>query len=165
MNALLDMKIRRAGLGLALLLVAGTGRAATAAPDPQAQIRHALEQWPRDFAAGNAGAVCGLFARDLVATYPGQADRDYQALCADLTASMHDAQRKFRYDTPRIEVLLVSGDLAVVRLVWTLRISTPGADEGPPGYERGVDVFRRQSDGSWKVSISHSYPDAAAGQN
>lgn len=146
-------------MALACMAVA----ASAAPPDPQTQIRNALQQWPKDFAAGNAAAVCGLYARDVVATYPGQADRDYAAICGDLTASMKDAQRKFRYDAPKVEVLLISGDLAVARLVWTLRIGG-GPDEGAPIYERALDVFRRQPDGSWKLSLAHSYPDASAGQ-
>jgi steroid delta-isomerase len=49
-----------------------------------------------------------------------------------------------------IKEILVFGDVAVVRLVWTLTIEEKDGRE-IKSVEPGMDVFRRQADGSWKI--------------
>ncbi len=66
--------------------------------------------------------------------------------------------RTFLYDAPQIEEILVSGDLAVVRLIWTLRVTDKNAPGELTVKERGIDVFKRQEDGTWRIHISHAYP-------
>jgi ketosteroid isomerase-like protein len=119
---------------------------------PSEEITNALQQWPKDFNAKDAKAVCGLFAKDLVASYPGIPDRNYEQMCEKLTAAMNDTQKKFQYQAPEIEQVIVVEDLAVVRLIWTLQAGTEVI------REKGMDVFRRQNDGSWKIIISYAYP-------
>ncbi|HEV8714641.1 MAG TPA: DUF4440 domain-containing protein [Candidatus Binatia bacterium] len=142
------------------LIACGTP-APSVSPEASApiEIRTALEKWPRDFNAKDAPWVCGLFALDLVASYPGQPDKNYEAMCQQLTAAVENLAKTFRYDAPQIEEILVSGDLAVVRLVWTLTITDPNMPGGLIVKERGIDVFKRQKEGTWKISISHAYPD------
>jgi ketosteroid isomerase-like protein len=53
------------------------------------------------------------------------------------------------YDEPTIHEILVSGDLAVVRLTWTLTAEKNGAREATA--EEGMDVFRRAPDGVWSI--------------
>ncbi len=144
-----------------LLSIAHGAHALSASPDANAptEVRKALEQWPRDFNAKHAPAVCGLFAPDLVASYPEQPDKDYDAMCTHLTAALEDPHKSFRYEAPQIEQILVSGDLTVVRLIWTLSITDPNVPGGLTITERGIDVLKRQTDGTWKISISHAYPE------
>jgi len=141
---------------------AATAQANTASQD-QAAIRAALTQWMDDFNAGRADKVCGLFAKDVIATYRGQPERDHAALCGLLRRSLADPKRRFRYAL-MIKEIIVEGDLAVVRLVWTLTVSprtpprptakTTAADKATVDVtteEPGMDIFRRQPDGSWKI--------------
>jgi steroid delta-isomerase len=51
-----------------------------------------------------------------------------------------------------------SGDLAVVRLVWTLETEREYGVGKKTIQEPGIDVFRRQADGSWKISRYLAYP-------
>ena len=44
----------------------------------------------------------------------------------------------------------MSGDLAVVRLVWRLEIVSAGT-AAKVSEEPGIDIFRKQPDGSWKI--------------
>jgi uncharacterized protein (TIGR02246 family) len=141
--------VRGAVVALALL-------AACARPSPERAIRAALEQWPRDWNARDVGAVCGLFAPDVVLTFPGAADRDHARMCRGFAATFADTGRTFRYDAPAIEEIVVDGDMAAVRLVWTLHVA--GANGEVVERERGLDVFRRQPDGAWKIRISCAYP-------
>ena len=140
-----------AAVGAALLFAAPPA----AAEDPGTVIRAALEQWRDDFNAGRAGRVCDLFAPDLVYDVQGLPEQTYALLCDRLHRALSSAERRFHYGL-RIKEIIVSGDLAVVRLVWTSTVTSAGTsvtDEEP-----GLDVFRRQPDGAWKISRYLAYP-------
>ncbi len=46
---------------------------------------------------------------------------------------------------------LVYGDIAVVRLVWTLDSSKAGSGVTVRSLEPGMDIFKRQTDETWKI--------------
>ena len=56
----------------------------------------------------------------------------------------------FSYTPPVIHEIVVDGDLAVVRLGWTLTTQTAAGTEVTE--EQGLDVFRRQPDGRWSIA-------------
>ncbi len=134
---------------IALLLLAGAHPSFAQSPAELA-IRAALAQWTADFNARNAGTVCDLFAPDLRYDYRGFPERDYRAICDLLQRSLADSAKTYTYALD-IKEILVSGDLAVVRLVWTLTVATPGVAGTVKAEEPGMDVFRKQPDGSWKI--------------
>ena len=121
----------------------------------QAAIRAALTQWMADFNAGRADKVCDLFARDLVAQYRGQPERNWDALCDLLRRSLADRGKTYSYALA-IKEILVEGDLAVVRLDWTLTVRGKDATE-TTSVEPGIDILRRQAEGSWKISRYMGY--------
>jgi uncharacterized protein (TIGR02246 family) len=133
--------------------------AAACGGDPSRAIRATLEQWPRDWNARDVGAVCGLFAPDVILTFPGGPDRDHAAMCRGFAATFARTDRTYRYDAPDIEEIIVDGDMAAVRLTWTLRITGDGLPAEVVERERGLDVFQRQRDGSWKIRVSYARPD------
>mgnify|MGYP001229586112 CR=1 FL=1 len=120
-------------------------------------IRAALEQWTADFNAGNRSRVCDLFAPDLISNFRGAPERNYQALCDNLQKSLADPTRSYR-NALELKEIIVSGDLAAVRLVWhsTVKLKDSGVEESDA--EPGLDVFRRQPDGSWKIARFIAYP-------
>ena len=61
-------------------------------------------------------------SRDLIATYQGQPERHYDAMCAVLSNSLKDPEKSYHYRL-RVKETLVCSDLAVVRLVWTLTVA------------------------------------------
>jgi steroid delta-isomerase len=122
----------------------------------QAAIRAALTQWMADFNAGKADKVCDLFASDVVAQYRGQPERGYDALCDLLKRSLGDHSKNYRYALA-IKEVLVEGDVAVVRLTWTLAVRGKDAAGETTVEEPGMDVFRRQNDGAWKISRYLAY--------
>jgi ketosteroid isomerase-like protein len=150
--------------GLAGTLIRGallvTVLASCAAPQPagtaQTEIRAALTRWMEDFNAGRAEKVCGLFAPDLIADYRGQPERTYGELCDLLQRSLNDPTRRFTYSLA-IKEILVSGDMAIVRLVWTLKVVRKDVPGEITGDEPGLDVFRRQPDGSWRIARYMGY--------
>jgi uncharacterized protein (TIGR02246 family) len=122
----------------------------------QNQIRVALEKWKLDFNAGDASQVCALFAPDLISNFRGQPEDSYNSLCANMQAALTDPAKTYHYDL-EIKEILVSGDLAVVRLVWTLKVHPKDAAAEQTTREPGMDIFRRQADGSWKISRYMAY--------
>jgi ketosteroid isomerase-like protein len=134
----------------ALLAAAGAPASAQTAAESEAAIRTALAAWTRDFNDRNASRICDLFAKDLRYDYRGFPERDYDTLCGLLRRSLADGTKRFAYSLD-IKEVIVSGDLAVVRLVWTLKVTSPGVGVAEESKEPGLDVFRRQPDGSWKI--------------
>ena len=138
--------MRSAGACLALLVAASAAQA-----DPQADrqaIAARLYQWAAAFNARDAAGSCDLFAPDLVSTVPGALEAGRDAVCARLTALLARPGPQLRY-SPDIQEIIVSGDTAVVRLVWTLTIDAGAARQ--TRREAGMDVFRRQPDGRWSI--------------
>jgi steroid delta-isomerase len=145
-----------AALAAVALLAGAVAPLSAQSGDPaERTIRAALAKWTSDFNAGDASHICDLFAPDLVYDYRGFPERDYATLCGLLHRSLADPTRTFSYALD-IKEVIVSGDMAVVRLVWTLTVISGGA-KTEESREPGLDVFRRQSDGSWKIARYIAY--------
>ncbi len=113
------------------------------------QITDALTQWTADFNAGDAEKTCALFSRELRADYRGQPERGYDGQCDILKRSLGDKSRSYSYALA-IKEILVRRDVAVVRLTWTLTI-TPKEGKTITSIEPGLDVFRKEGDGRWRI--------------
>jgi ketosteroid isomerase-like protein len=122
----------------------------------QNQIRIALEKFKLDFNAGDASQVCVLFAPDLISDFRGEPEDTYNSLCANMQMALNDPAKTYHYDL-EIKEILVSGDLAVVRLVWTLKVHPKSGGTDATTREPGMDIFRRQPDGTWKISRYMAY--------
>lgn len=136
-------------LRYAILLTALAAPALAQPADPAVAIRSALTGWMADFNARRTSDVCNLFAPDLRFDASGMPERGYREMCAQLRRVLTDPARRYAYAL-EIKEILVSGDLAVVRLGWTLTLTRPGAAK-TVSKETAMDVFRQQPDGSWKI--------------
>jgi steroid delta-isomerase len=125
----------------------------------QNEIRVALEKWQSAFNGRDEQQVCDIFARDVVANYDDEPQRDYASLCQMLQTAVQDQETTYRYSMT-INDILVYGETAVVRLVWTLEIDKLRAPKEIV-EEPAIDIFRRQVDGDWKISRYLAYPPAA----
>jgi len=114
--------------------------------DDAGDIRSRLEQWTVDFNAGHADKICDLFSKEAISNYRGQPERGYAEICGLLKRSLTDPSKKFHYELDLREII-VEHDLAVVRLVWTLFITPLNVTSTEPG----MDVFRREPDGKWRI--------------
>ena len=143
--------------GIAALVALAAASAARAADAPS-EIRLTLEAWTADFNERRSGTVCDLFARDLIAQYRGLPERGYDVQCAILQRSLADAQKTYRYALD-IKEIIVAGDVAAVRLTWTLSVAPAGSD-AQTTREEGLDLFRRQADGRWRIIRYIAYEEA-----
>ncbi len=141
----------------------GVAAQAAAADDPSAAkgaITERLHRWTAAFNAKDLAAVCGLFAPDLSYTVDDVLNGSRDRLCANIRAVLARPGLTLRYDEPAIHEILVSGDLAVVRLTWTLTAEKNGARDVTT--EEGMDVFHRAPDGLWSIDryIAFTRPNA-----
>jgi steroid delta-isomerase len=139
-------------------LAAAAVSSAAAQSDAEAEkaIRDALSRWTADFNARDATRICDLFAPDLRYDFRGFPERDYNAMCSLLHAALGDRSKTLTYSFD-IKEIIVSGDMAIVRLVWTSRVSREGASQVTETKEPGLDVFRRQPDGKWRIARYMAY--------
>jgi len=127
------------------------------AGDAANEIETTLDRWMSAFNAGKTERVCDLFAADVRADFRGYPTRGHREVCDLLVKSLSDATRSYSYALD-IREILVFGDVAVVRLVWTLTIKKENG-EAIKSVEPGMDVFRRQADGSWKIVRYMAYEE------
>lgn len=134
---------------IALALIATVSARADPAAD-EAAIRQRLQRWTDDFNAKSLAGVCDLFAPDLLYSIPEVANGTHETMCASLARVLGRSDIQLHYAMPDIHEIIVSGDLAVVRLTWTLTTRRAGARDTTT--EEGVDIFRRQPDGRWSIA-------------
>jgi ketosteroid isomerase-like protein len=103
--------------------LAGVGAAIPVRADADsvgAAIPERLQRWTAAFNARDAAGVFDVFAPDLVSTVPEYLDVSRDALCGKLRAVLARPGLQLHYDSPDIREIVVSRDIAVVRLFWTL---------------------------------------------
>ena len=126
------------------------------AADPAQAIEQRLRQWTEDFNAGRADRLCDLFAPDLIANYRGQPEKSFDSLCTALQEDLTTGPRDFRYDLELNEIM-VAGDMAMVRLIWHLTVTDRETGETFQSADRGIDIFRLQPDGQWRIARYIAY--------
>jgi uncharacterized protein (TIGR02246 family) len=148
--------IRRCLLVLSCLLA--TAVSARADPDAdRAAITARLQHWAAAFDAHDAAGIRDLFAPDLVAIVPGAIDGTRDSLCANLAALLARPDLQLHYDAPEIREIIISGDIAIVRPIWTL--TTRKGGEQYVATEAGIDIFKRQADGIWSIIRFAAFTD------
>ncbi len=143
---------------LATLLASCWALTAMADTAAEKAIRDALTRWTADFNARDASRICDLFAPDLRYDFRGQPERDFAAMCSGLKRALADQSKTLTYSFD-IKEIIVAADMAIVRLVWTSRVSQAGSGQVVETREPGLDVFRRQPDGTWRISRYMAYEE------
>jgi ketosteroid isomerase-like protein len=120
------------------------------------EIEQRLRQWTEDFNAGRTDRLCDLFAPDLIANYRGQPEKTYESLCTALRTDIAGGPRTFHYALD-LQEILVSGDMAAVRLIWRLTVTDRKTGGSVESADRGIDIFARQPDGQWRIARYIAY--------
>jgi steroid delta-isomerase len=132
------------------LLMSFSAAAAAQPPTGEAEVRAALKQWMEDFNAGRADKVCDIFAQALRADVDDFPERTFDVQCKLLQAVLSDPEHSLSYALD-IKEILADGDMAAVRLVWTLTSKKKSTGETKVTEEQGMDIFGRSSDGRWQI--------------
>jgi uncharacterized protein (TIGR02246 family) len=120
--------------------------------------------------ARDPDAIIALYARDLVLSYPGKPDMGYDAL-ARAMREMTSTDTTVLHITTQgaVDEVIVSGDLAVVRVVWTTtttsRAHRDSASVRATRRMKDLQVWRREADRVWRFARGMHYrmtpPDRA----
>lgn len=116
----------------------------------RAAITQRLQRWTAAFNTKDAVGVCDLFAPDLLYSIPEMVRGTQQMMCGNLAKLLAKTDVQVSYKNPDIHEIIVSGDVAVVRLTWTLTAEANGTKDTTT--EEGMDIFRRQPDGRWSIA-------------
>ena len=148
-----------------LFLIAGAARAqqpaeggiVTWGPERDVEaIRAAVVHSGEAANAGDPGEVMSLYARDILLSYPGVPDMDYAALERGYREMLRTPGVTLR-TVPDVHEIMVSGDLAVVRVTWTTTITEAQPVRSTSRLARDLQVWRREPDGSWKFARGMHY--------
>jgi ketosteroid isomerase-like protein len=144
--------IRRclSGLAIVAIVAAATAVARADTVADEAAIRQRLEQWTAAFNAKDVRGSCDLFAHDLIYSIQDVANGTYGTMCGNLTKILGRSDIRLHYAVPAVREVIISGDIAAVRLTWTLTVERGGATDTTT--EEGMDLFRRQPDGRWSIA-------------
>ena len=146
-------RVRFLPFAIAALALVGASARAADSDDPsaaKAAITERLNRWTAAFNAKESSAICDLFAPDLGYAVDDILSGTRDQLCGNIDKVLATPGLTLRYAEPAIHDILVSGDLAVVRLTWTLTAEKNGARDVTT--EEGMDVFRRAPDGVWSIA-------------
>ena len=138
---------------IAALALVGAAAQAAGPDNPsaaKAAIAERLNRWTAAFNAKDTTGVCDLFAPDLRYVVDDILDGTRDLLCGNIDKILATPGLTLSYAEPAIHEILVSGDLAVVRLTWTLTAEKTGARDVTT--EEGMDVFRRGPEGVWSIA-------------
>lgn len=156
------------GMGVAVLIVAAsmasaqtkTESAAPKAPDALAAVRSAIDkgnaQWSEGWRKGDAAMVAALFAEDGVQlASSGKVIKGPQQIRERQKAAMQGADPGVKVTVTTTNVWL-DGDTAYE----TGKYKYEYTEKGKPGTDEGqyVTVWKRQKDGSWKLSMDMPVP-------
>lgn len=123
-------------------------------------VRRAFESTVAAHNAGDVSRMLPLIAADAVISYPGLPDTGVPA------NPIHDGFRKQLAPRPgmtrafvaRIEEIIVSGDIAIVRALWTVDWTRESPAASGKSVEKDLEIWGRQGDGSWKLVRGMSFP-------
>ena len=125
---------------------------AAAAPDSGrdvAEIREAIVRGARAFEEGDPETILSRYARDIILSYPGIPDSDYETLAKGYAELRKRPATVKATTVPTFDEILVSGDIAIVRVRWTTTIADAAAGRSATRRLKDLQVWRREPDGRW----------------
>jgi|GEM_PF-2523031 len=114
-------------------------------------LRAAIVRSGEAFNARDHAAMMAPVARDLVLTYPGIPDMGYDSLSAGYRRMANPPAGVTARTVPTVEEILVSGDMAVIRITWTTTVTETTPARSTTRQMRDMQVWRREADGGWKL--------------
>ena len=129
-------------------------------PQDEAAIRAAIKDWAASAAAKDPQKFSSFYAEDATVLLPNMADPSGKTTIGEVIAGlMKDASFALSFEADKV-VVARSGDIAYETGTYSMTGTDPAKKK--PSTEKGhyVVVWRKQSDGSWKVAIDAPVSDA-----
>jgi len=157
--------LRLAPLALAVLIFGCAQAPPFAPPDTRAADEKAIRDmetaWVKEFAAKDMDKIVAHYADDgmvLLSNAPTMSGKDA------IRAGMKDAiaDPKFSLDLKTAKVYVSKDDLAYSQGTYSTIATDPKTKKLMTETGRYVEVYKKQSDGSWKIVEDINSPDAPA---
>ena len=113
-----------------------------------------FHNWTRAFNHKNLAATCNFFSKEVVANYQGYPEKNYASICSGFKKIFAESDHQYQYDF-KLHDVYRSHDLAAVRVTWFLRVTHN--NQVSQTQDEGLDVFKRDIKGSWKIVNYLSY--------
>ena len=115
-----------------------------------AAIKAAQEAEASSFSSGNIDAMLANYTADVVMMAPDEAQVNGVAgVRAWVTEFLKAATPSARYTNAEVEVI---GDVGIVRYTGELKVAPKAAGAKPVTHQiKGIHIYKRQPDGSWKI--------------
>jgi len=150
-------------LASALVLAMLTGSTSSSAQDSAKDIetlRGLIVEQARAINAHDPDGVLKHYSREIIVSYPGVPDTNYAAFEKNYRAMMNPGITT--QTVPNIDEVLVSGDLATVRMMWSTTITDKATGKTTSRQAKDLQVWRREN-GAWKFYRGmwhHIWPDS-----
>jgi ketosteroid isomerase-like protein len=120
-------------------------------------IKNRLNEWVDSFNHRDLKKLQSVYQKDFLASYPNQTD---QNLDITFKSYEHLFQNSFLEMKISIKVLEIeaSENLAYVRLNQTSEVKPKGAKKAEYGTDAGIQIWKKQNDGTWQLSRSVMIP-------
>jgi steroid delta-isomerase len=149
-------------MAIAIFAAALTVVAPVAAQDTTKDIetlRGLILEQARAINAHDPDGVLKHYSRDIIVSYPGIPDTTYATFEANYRRMMNPGIAT--QSTPTIDEILVSGDLATIRMMWSTTITDKATGKATSRQAKDLQVWRREK-GAWKFYRGmwhHIWPD------
>ena len=115
---------------------------------------------------GDPDSILAHYASDIVLSYPGIPDQDYATVARGYAELRARPSNVTAVTTPTFDEILVSGEMAIVRLRWRTTISAAKTDSTPSQestrFLRDLQIWRREHSGDWRFIRGMHYRDSTA---
>ena len=145
-----------------MMTILSLALAAAAPADKGAdEVRALILEGARACAAGRPDEVVAHYSRDIVLSYPGAPDSDYEAILAGYRRLCRgEGEGTVETTVPTFHEVTVMDKIAIARLTWTTRLRGM-----PAGASRQLTDFQvwRRGKGGWKFVRGVHYPNRRPG--
>lgn len=145
----------------AIAAVAALAAACATVPNRQSdsaaadEVRAGISYIAAAAALRDAEGTIALVSRDLQLIHPTRGTVSYERFAAGMRAGLSGPARL--YVVAEIDDVVVGGDLAVASITWRTTVTAPDGTVTRRG-ERDQEVWRRESDGRWRLFRGASFP-------
>lgn len=108
-----------------------------------------FSDWTAAFNRKDLTKSCDLFATEVKANYQGVPAKNYQTICDGFKKIFHSDLKSYQYHFQLHDVYR-EGNLAALRITWYLEIYEHGQLKSKTEDE-GIDIFKRDHQGQWKI--------------
>lgn len=120
-------------------------------------IRDAINNWVDGFNSGDYAKAISIYADDFIGYYPDQKNQ-YRKDIEDQYKHILNNKNLSVIISVKEDEISVSGDFAYVRMTMTAKIKPSYAPEPSIATDKGLQVWKKDKNGMWKIIRSSSFP-------